>query len=139
MLDRLETIFQEVAKNISVRIFQQADQVLTHPQYFMLKRLFSGPATVSEVAEFLGVSLSAVTSMAGRLVKTGYLVRARSEDDRRLVWLKLTDSGRRALEESSRQRKEVIQGVLGRLGDEELRALYGVYTRMLELMGKDGN
>jgi len=123
-----------VAQNISRRIFQNADQALTHPQFFMLKRLESGPATVSEAAEYLGVSLSAVTSMADRLVKTGYVARNRSESDRRHVWLELTVAGRKALEESVKMRREVIYGLLGRLPEEDLEALHSIYSRLLGLI-----
>lgn len=130
----LEGVFQEVARNISVRIFQNADQVLTHPQFFMLKRLESRPATVSEVAEYLGVSLSAITSMADRLVKTGYVSRSRSENDRRHVWLELTAAGRQALEESIKMRREVINGLLGRLPGEDLAVLHSIYSRLLGLI-----
>ncbi len=133
-LEDLDRVFQEVARSISGKIFQNADQVLTHPQYFMLKRIESNPATVSEVADYLGVSLSAVTSMADRLVKMGYVSRKRSEDDRRLVWLKLTPAGREVLAESTRKRREVVYGLLGRLPEEDLTALHDIYTRLLGLI-----
>ncbi|KJR96283.1 MAG: hypothetical protein VR68_14640 [Peptococcaceae bacterium BRH_c4a] len=130
-LKRLEEVFQEVARNISVKIFQGADQNLTHPQFFMLKRLGKGSSTVSEMAEYLGVSLSAITSMADRLVKTGYVSRKRSEHDRRLVWLELTDTGREVMEETTSRRREIINGLLGRLPEEDLESLYVIYHKVL--------
>lgn len=130
-LKRLEEVFQEVARNIAVKIFQGADQNLTHPQFFMLKRLGKGSSTVSEMAEYMGVSLSAITSMADRLVKTGYVSRKRSEHDRRLVWLELTDTGREVMEETTSRRREIINGFLGRLPEEDLESLYVIYHKVL--------
>ena len=130
----LEEVFQEVARNIASRIFQCSDHGLTHPQFFMLKRLVSGPATVSEVAEYLGVSLSAITSMADRLVKSQYVIRSRSEQDRRVVWLELTDIGRKVLKESAIKRREVLHSLLGRLPENDLTLLHGIYTKLLGLM-----
>lgn len=130
-LKRLEEVFQEVARNIAIKIFQGADQNLTHPQFFMLKRLGKGSSTVSEMAEYMGVSLSAITSMADRLVKTGYVSRKRSEHDRRLVWLELTDTGREVMEETTSRRREIINGLLGRLPEEDLEALYAIYHKVL--------
>lgn len=133
ILLELEEVFQEVARTITARFFQCTDQSLTPPQFFMLKRLASGPATVSEVAEYLGVSLSAVTSMADRMVKSNYVIRSRSEEDRRVVWLKLTDAGRKILKESSLKRKEVLHSLLGKLPEEDLTALHDIYTKLLKL------
>lgn len=134
MLLKLEEVFHEMARNISIRIFQHAEQVITHPQFFMLKKLSSGPATVSEVAEYLGVSLSAITSMADRLVKTGYVNRYRSQDDRRLVRLELTPAGSEALEAAINRKREVMHGILGMLPEEDLTALHSIYTRLLGLI-----
>jgi len=130
-LKRLEEVFQEVARNIAIKMFQGADQNLTHPQFFMLKRLGKGSSTVSEMAEYMGVSLSAITSMADRLVKTGYVSRKRSEHDRRLVWLELTDTGREVMEETTSRRREIINGLLGRLPEEDLEALNIIYHKVL--------
>lgn len=132
-LKKIEEVFQEVARNITVKIFQ-GDQTLTHPQFFLLKKLLSGPATVSEVAEHMGVSLSAITSMSDRLAKTGYITRKRSDDDRRLVWLELTESGGEVLAEAIKKRREVVYGFLGRLPEEDLAALHIIYTKLLDLI-----
>ncbi len=135
-LKKLDEVILEVARRITFKIFQ-GEQNLTHPQYFLLKRLSSGPATVSEVAESMGVSLSAITSMSDRLTKMGYISRNRSETDRRLVWLELTATGGEVLEEAVRRRREVIYGFLGRLPEEDLESLHGIYTRILELIRED--
>ncbi|MFZ5646839.1 MAG: MarR family transcriptional regulator [Bacillota bacterium] len=135
-LRKLEEVFLEVARNISSKITQSADLTLTHPQFFMLKRLGTGPATVSEMAEYMDVSLSAITSMADRLVKMGYITRKRSEEDRRLVWLELTGPGRVILEKTITKRREIVNGLLGRLAEEDLEALYTIYSKVLSLMSE---
>jgi len=130
-LKKIEEVFQEVARHIADKIFQGAYQGLTHPQFFMLKRLGKGPSTVSEMAEYMGVSLSAITSMADRLVRTGYVSRKRSDHDRRLVWIELTDVGREVMEEATSMRRQVVQGILGRLPEEDLESLYVIYNKVL--------
>ncbi|MCL5934978.1 MAG: MarR family transcriptional regulator [Firmicutes bacterium] len=133
-IKKLEEVFQEVARNIAIRVYHGSDEKLTHPQFFMLKKLRNGPATVSEVADYLGVSLSAITAMADRLVKTKYITRCRSEDDRRLVWLELTDTGREMLNKAAERNRELIHGLLNKLPEEDLEAMYGIYTRLLGLI-----
>jgi len=116
-LKKIEEVFQEVARHIADKIFQGAYQGLTHPQFFMLKRLGKGPSTVS--------------SMADRLVRTGYVSRKRSDHDRRLVWIELTDVGREVMEEATSMRRQVVQGILGRLPEEDLESLYVIYNKVL--------
>lgn len=48
----------------------------------------------SEVAKELHLTPGTLTSMADRLVRKGYVIRLRSEDDRRVIRLGLTKKGR---------------------------------------------
>ena len=50
--------------------------------------------STSEVAKELHLTPGTLTSMADRLVRKGYVIRLRSEDDRRIIRLGLTKKGR---------------------------------------------
>lgn len=50
--------------------------------------------STSEVAKELHLTPGTLTSMADRLVRKGYVIRLRSEDDRRVIRLGLTKKGR---------------------------------------------
>lgn len=50
--------------------------------------------TMSEMAEYLGVTPGAVTQMAVRLEKKGYVARAKSTRDKRQTTISLTEKGR---------------------------------------------
>ena len=56
----------------------------------------SGGATVTQIADELGVSLPSVTSSVNRLVKKGLLAKSRSSTDARSVIVSLTHSGEKA-------------------------------------------
>ena len=58
--------------------------------------LSEGPCTQREIASRLKQRESAVTTMAERLIKAGYVVRRRCENDRRAWRLKATREGRNA-------------------------------------------
>ena len=53
----------------------------------------NGELKMSDMAKTLGVTKSAVTGMTDRLIRDGFLKRERSQSDRRIVWLKLTEKG----------------------------------------------
>ncbi len=92
---------------------------LTHVQAVLLKYLLDKESsTVSATADFLGVTMAAVSSLVDRLVRTGLLNRERSESDRRVVYISLTPGGREAIENHLiRQRKKLEQLVV-KMGKE---------------------
>src|SRR5438132_7253453 len=55
--------------------------------------LQAGPRTISALSEELGISVSAVTQIADRLERVGFVERLVEPDDRRIKQLQLTPSG----------------------------------------------
>src|ERR1041384_4601079 len=55
--------------------------------------LQSGPRPISALGEELGISVSAVTQIADRLERSGFLERVAEKDDRRMKKLRLTPHG----------------------------------------------
>lgn len=66
--------------------------------------LTSGPSPVTEIADELGVSVSAATQIADRLEKTGFVQRECKHDDRRVKLLSLTEQGHRLMDERRQRR-----------------------------------
>lgn len=56
-----------------------------------------GPVTQKHIAETLLQRESAITAMAARLVRAGYITKARSEADSRAWELRVTDAGEHAM------------------------------------------
>ncbi len=68
---------------------------LSYPQSLLLYALLEkGQATVGELAHHLKVTQGVVSRMVDRLVEKGMLNRERDSQDRRVVMVTLSDSGR---------------------------------------------
>ena len=83
-----------------------------------------GPGkTMSELAELLEVTRGAVTQLAGRMEKKGYIIRIQSPEDRRQILAQLTDKGE-ALCRSHHSYDHTVYQKISRLlsdfSDEEL-------------------
>ena len=87
----------------------------------MLER--HGELPMSRVAELLDVSLSNATGLIDRMEERGLAERVRMSDDRRVVHVRVTDSGRRALADVEVLQDEVLARVLDRLDDQQLARL----------------
>lgn len=86
------------------------------------------PKNMSSIARELSVTVGTLTIAMNSLVKKGYVNRNRSEEDRRVVFISLSDNGRKAYEHHARFHKEMIDSVISHLGPEETELLLKTLT-----------
>lgn len=79
--------------------------------------------TMSKVAGKLRVTIGTLTTAINTLVKKYYVERVECADDKRVVKLKLTDTGLKAYEVHKQFHDELISDSLNKLTDEEIRVL----------------
>lgn len=82
------------------------------------------PRNMSEIAKRLSVTVGTLTTNMNGLEKKGYVVRTRSEEDRRVVLITLTERGKRAFYHHRDFHKKMIRAVAFGLDDEEKKVLY---------------
>lgn len=132
---RLEGVLMEIGRRMHVELDAHMTAGITGSQFFVLQKINSkGRMTVSEVAEKLSVSLSAITALVDRLVQAGLVVRSRDEQDRRLVWLEATDQGREILGKCIESRRQVAVKYFGVLTEADLQKLLEIYEKVLATM-----
>ena len=80
------------------------------------------PKNMSTVAKSLSVTTGTLTIAVNGLVKKGYVERVRSEEDRRVVLLSLSDKGRKAFEYHKMFHDKMVNATVDRLteGEKEL-------------------
>ena len=81
------------------------------------------PKNMSQVAKSLSVTVGTLTIAINNLVKKGYVDRVRSEKDRRVVYISLSDKGRKAFIHHAKFHKEMIQATINGLSTEEVNVL----------------
>lgn len=65
---------------------------ITAEQFFILRKIHEqGRCNSSELSHITSVNRSAITVMVNRLVNKGYIVRSKDQNDRRIIWLEITD------------------------------------------------
>ena len=81
------------------------------------------PKNMTAVAKSLGVTTGTLTIAVNSLVKKGFVDRVRSEEDRRVVLVSLTDKGKNAYRHHQKFHTEMIDAVVATLDEEEKRVL----------------
>jgi DNA-binding MarR family transcriptional regulator len=95
--------------------------------------------TMTELVEYINSPMSTATGIVDRLVKNGYVIRERSETDRRIVILKLTEEGAQLI----KKLKELISGYLGMvledLTDEEKQFIINIAMKIMNSLQRKLN
>jgi MarR family transcriptional regulator, organic hydroperoxide resistance regulator len=105
---------------------------LTGPQLWTIKVMAENkPLRVLDLARLLYLHPSTVVGILDRLETRNLIERSRSKEDKRVVWVQLTDKGRELVESAP----EVAQGLLV-LGLEQLpwKTLIGINTSLTKLV-----
>jgi DNA-binding MarR family transcriptional regulator len=103
---------------------------LTSSQYNVLRILRGAgkPLPSQEIANRTIQVVPAMTGLIDRLQKQGLVQRKRCQDDRRVVFIELTDKARKLLHRMDEPLAAVHKQLMGRLAPAELREL----SRLLE-------
>ena len=81
------------------------------------------PKNMSAIAKMLSVTVGTLTIAMNSLVKKGYVNRERGKQDRRVVYISLSEKGKRAYLHHKDFHRHMIDGVLEDLTEEETKVL----------------
>jgi DNA-binding MarR family transcriptional regulator len=117
LLPQMETLFE--------------DQELTFSQWTTLVALHSGATTAGELAHSICHDAGSLTRLVDEMVKRGLVARSRSDIDRRVVTLALTDRGECLVERLAPRMINFWNGLLAGFSHAEIDTLINLLTRLV--------
>lgn len=90
-----------------------------------------GKKKASELANLLSITTGGLTGVIEKLVERKWVDRVRDEDDRRVVYLAITESGRVIFDELQQDRIKMMEDLFGVLNDEEIQSLIAIHSKLL--------
>jgi len=132
--DQIQSIVESLSKLQRPALSSRWKEIgLSHAQIGMLYLLsYHKQTNVKQTSDFLGISKSAVTQLAGPLESKGLISRGSDQKDRRIVWLSLTNEGSKILKTIAKHKFEGIRSALENLTEEELRQLQKLHKKMAQ-------
>jgi DNA-binding MarR family transcriptional regulator len=113
----------------------EMDAGLTMPQHQTLHMLmYEGSCSVSTLTKKLGMSVSAVSHLAQRLVEMGFVEREEDPHDRRQKTLSLAPAGKKLVERMMKARFKEMRGSVEHLSAPLKRELKNVLERIVTEM-----
>lgn len=91
-----------------------------------------GHMMMTEIAEQALLSLSTVTGLVDNLVSKSLVNRERSEQDRRVVRIELTNEGQKMYQQSLEFRSSLVHSMLSSLEKSEQDALISLFRKISE-------
>ena len=111
------------------QMLKQSNLTLTGAQMEMMLVIYLNNNSLSPfvIGESLGMKKAAVSRLARNLVERGYLVKVKSEEDERCVFLQLTEEGNRQLDENYKEALGPFYALKEKLGQDD-------YIKLIELV-----
>ncbi|GGD77594.1 MarR family winged helix-turn-helix transcriptional regulator [Paenibacillus nasutitermitis] len=130
-------LFKTLAKKITEEWNKQTESFISLSLFRMLYVLnHKGPQKMAELAECLHVTSGAITGFADKLIERGYVERQRDLEDRRVVYLLITDSGKSLISGLMEKQVHLYSRIVERLAPEDVAHLKRIFIQMIDIVNK---
>jgi DNA-binding MarR family transcriptional regulator len=117
------------SRRVTKELARRAD--LTGPQLTVVKMLEQiGELSLSELSERIRAQNSTVTGIIDRMEREGLVIRERSKEDRRVVFIRLTPKGKKLAEDVPIETWEIFRDALESLTASEVRDLVKILGKL---------
>ncbi|WP_165861201.1 MarR family winged helix-turn-helix transcriptional regulator [Paenibacillus paeoniae] len=132
LVSRFQRSLTQLNRLFVSEIVDRLDSQVTGTQMYMLHYINqSERCRLTELAEKLDVKPSAVTVMIDRLVKSDYVVRTHDKDDRRVILVELTPTGKDILEKAQALREQIVGAYIDKMDPGDARIATDVLEKMV--------
>lgn len=129
----LVRLFRDIMDIEQQAIITQQFNNLTNNDMHVIEAIGVGnPKNMSSIARELSVTVGTLTIAMNSLVKKGYVTRQRGKEDRRVVYISLSEKGKEAYEHHARFHQKMIEGAVAGLSDNEIEVLIKALTKLNE-------
>jgi MarR family transcriptional regulator, organic hydroperoxide resistance regulator len=126
-----DTVFDTFKKLLYPEEWIDLDQTLSKSELFTLLQVErNGEIIMSQIADYINISMSTATGIVERLVKQGFIERNRNDSDRRIVTIKLTAEGKALAKNIKSKIFGVAKLLLDSLTEEEQELLFRIFTKV---------
>lgn len=119
-----KSIMDLVKKDIS-------DHGMRTSDFTVLEALYhKGRQTIREISEAVLINTGSITYVIDKLEKKGYIERSYCKEDRRVVYIQITDNGKELMDQIFPKHQQMIEKVFEEVTDEEKEIVIDVLKRV---------
>lgn len=114
----------KLSKELKIHMESNLAPSLTEGQFTLLEFLLShDPVKPSDLIQYLSTTPAAITTLLDRMERNELIVRERDLDDRRIVWIRITEKGKTEGKRGMEIRKQFIEECLNRISEHNQQLL----------------
>ena len=121
LIGTMPRMFRNIKHGMRYAEVENALKDLGEQQIWVLYNLSRGRQLTSELARAFNVTMPTMTHAVDTLVKKGYVERKPDAEDRRCIYLQLTEKGAEMSDYAHAQFRSAVSRFLSPLGDDQLR------------------
>lgn len=135
----------ETLNELLVRIFKDIMEIeghclcrgefadMTYNDFHVIEAIgLQEPKSMKTVAGLMDVTTGTLTKAMDGLTDKGYVIRERSKQDKRVVWVYLTEKGKAAYKHHEKFHRDMIESVKGELNEQETTVLIYTLAKLID-------
>ncbi len=129
----LVKIFKDIMEIEGRCLVQGEFSDLTYNDFHVIEAIgLQEPKSMKTVANLMKVTTGTLTKAMDGLTEKGYVIRERSKQDKRVVWVYLTEKGKAAYGHHEVFHRDMIRSVKGQLNDQETTVLIYAVAKLID-------
>jgi MarR family transcriptional regulator, organic hydroperoxide resistance regulator len=134
----MDLLLDNIKKIVFPEDWLNLDLTLSKQEFFTLMLINREREIImSQIADYVNIPMSTATGIIDRLVKNGYCTRRRSESDRRVVMIALTEKAEEIIRDIKNTGSEYFDRVMEALTNEEQHFLFSIITKVIKLLSNE--
>ena len=129
LIDDIMVQFPRIARKVMVATKSKTMPLSSDLQSRLLEGLMTGPMKPSEISRFHCISKPNVTTLISKLIESGLAQRSHDEQDRRVIYVTITDKGKKIVYRRRRIIKEYILKVFNQLDADDIEDTFSAMEK----------
>lgn len=130
LMQQISELSLRVKKNMHASM-QPSCHGLNVPKLLLLQTIHvKGTCKVSQLGDYMSLTSGAITTAINQLEKENYIERMRDKEDRRVVWVSITEKGEQTIHHIAKQKKELWKSMFTSLDENEVSTLLQILYKM---------
>ncbi|WP_273124026.1 MarR family winged helix-turn-helix transcriptional regulator [Bacillus weihaiensis] len=129
-IDRYLAVSFSAMKKGENLVKESIGDFITIDQHYTLRYIHKvGTCTFKELSALLNVKKSVITAITNRLIEKELMKRTRDENDRRVIYLTLTDKGEELFEKTEEKIRRVVDSIITGFSTSEVVSFIESYEK----------
>ncbi|OAS87083.1 MULTISPECIES: MarR family winged helix-turn-helix transcriptional regulator [Metabacillus] len=135
LINRYISVSFSVTKKGENMIKDSIGDYITNDQHYTLRYIhLVGTCTSTELSEAFEVKKSAITAIINRLTEKELIKRTRDENDRRVIYLTLTEKGNDLYLKTEDKIKKLVESIITSFEESEIVSFIETYEKLNTLL-----